>query len=505
MDYDRRRTRWPHILLFLIYVGVVVYLLLSNNKYLYSHRELRVALAGERLESVAPVPKPRADLPELSDPTFWHRGTPERTGVEASGTTRDKDFVAEWAKVVVDEGPQSAINSWAADDSGVYLTGAGSWAYAYDLEGNQRWRFRFAKRDNERGMLEPITDDQQIYLTQPAGQVIALDKVNGGLRWKLALAEEILTAPLIIGDELWLVVKPLESERQRLEDKAEEPTRRGKKAKAPNPAQHRFAKLNRKSGELVGYSDLFATKAPTHLTWHRDDKQILIVSDNRLSAFAVEDGKLLSTQTLPDSIQGPAVAADGKVFVALTSGKIQCWDMSKKGGKFEWELEIAGTPHAAPTVMPTYDRLAVMTDDGQFHMVDLKKNEYLWKFSLDNRNPSHEIVAARLSGRHIENLGMKWEKKGWTAWAPCSDNRLCIYNPDKGQLLARVPANGAVISPPLFVGKNFFLVTSEPNGDGRRFRLTHFMDEDAFKKKAKAAAEATAKDAEKEKSQGSSI
>jgi outer membrane protein assembly factor BamB len=504
MEYDRHRTRWPHILLFLIYVGVVVYLLMSNNKYLYSHRELRLALAGERLESVAPVPKISGEPPALGEPTYWSRGTPERTGHDGTGTTRDKDFVAEWNKIVVEEGAPNEISSWASDDSGVYLTGSGPWAYAFDLEGNQRWRFRFAKRDTERGMLDPVLDDKQIYFTQPAGQIIALDKITGGLRWKLALAEEILTTPLIINDELWLVVKPLESERQRLEDKQDGALKSTKKPKAPNQAQYRFAKLNRKTGELRGYSDLFAAKTPTHLTWDRSEKQILIVSDNKLSALTIEDGKIASTQTLPDAIQGPAVAAAGKVFVALTSGKIQAWDLSKKG-KFEWELEIAGTPQSAPTYIPTYDRLAVMTDDGQFHMVDLKKSEYLWKFSLDNRNPSHEIMAARLSGRHIENLGMKWEKKGWTAWAPCSDNRICIYNPDKGQLLARVPANGAVISPPLFVGKNFFLVTTEKSGDGRRFRLTHFMDEDAFKKKTKEAAEAAAKEAEKEKSGGSSI
>lgn len=502
MDYDRRRTRWPYVFLYLIYVAGVVYLLMSSNKYLYSHRELRVALAGERLESVAPVPRLRGEIPDLGEPTYWSRATPERTS-HLADATRDKAYVAEWSKVILEEGQADEIQSWAADDSGVYVTGAGSWAYAYDVEGAQKWRFRFAKKAVEKGLLEPILDQKQIYLTQPSGQIIALNKVTGRLSWKLLLAEEILTAPLLMGDELWLVVKPLESERQRLDDKNEATkTKISRKPKAPNPAQHRFARLNRKTGELISYSDLFTTKSPAYLTWNRTGKQILLASDNKLTAFNSETGAVLSSQTLPDAIQGPAVAAEGSVYVALTSGKIQSWNMGKEG-KFEWELEVEGSPQSSPTFIPLYNRLTVMTDNGYLHMIDLKKAEYLWKFSLENHNPNQEIYAARLTGRHIENLSMKWEKKGWTAWAACSDNRICVYNPDKGQLLSRIPANGAVLSAPLFVGKNFFLITTEKNGDGHRFRLTHFMDEDDFKQKTKEAEAAAA--AKKDKADDSSI
>src|SRR5688572_29318709 len=119
MEYDRRRTRWPQVFLYLMYVGVVAYLLMSNNKYLYSHRELRLALAGERLESVAPVPRLAGDLPDPGTVTYWSRGTPERTGHDGSSSTRDKDFVAEWAKVIVEEGTATEIQHWAADETGV--------------------------------------------------------------------------------------------------------------------------------------------------------------------------------------------------------------------------------------------------------------------------------------------------------------------------------------------------------------------------------------------------
>lgn len=494
MDYDRRRTRWPWVFLFLMYTGVVVYLLMTNNKYLYANRELRVALAGERIESVSPVPRLDSTRPDdLGAATYWSRGSPERTSHDLSGTTREREFVPEWTKMVMESEDPHAIKAWAVDDSGVYLTGSSPWAVALTSDGDPKWRFRFASHGTERGLLEPITDLKQIYLAQPAGQIIALNKQTGALVWKLSVADEILTAPLIIEKELWLVVKPLDSEVQRLDDLAANATS-GKPAPRKGPAVtqvHRLVRLNRQTGELLGYSETFPVKGPTFISWAREQNQILLASDNKLIVLSSEDGKIISTQTLPDAIKGPAVVAEGKVFLALTSGKIQAWDLTKKG-KFEWEVDVDGPPQTSPTYIPLYQRLAVLTGDGHFHMVDIKKAEHMWHFSLENRNPSQEIWSARLSGKHIERLNMKWEKRGWTAWAPCSDNRVCVYNPEKGQLVARISSPGAVLSPPLFVGKNFFIISVERDGDKRRFRLSHYMDDESFKKKTKSASDSAA-------------
>ena len=124
-------------------------------------------------------------------------------------------------------------------------------------------------------------------------------------------------------------------------------------------------------------------------------------------------------------------------------------------------------------------------------MIDIKKAEHLWRFSLENKNPSREIVSARLKGSLIEKLTMKWEKKGWTLWAPCSENRLCIYNPDKGQLISRISSQSGIVSTPFFNGKEFYLMTAEKKGAGRLFSLAHYLDEETFKKKAKAASDAS--------------
>ena len=489
MEYDRSRTRWSYIALYLLYAAGVIYLLMVNNRYLYSHRELRVALAGEHISAVNPIPKgtPQKDNGE---PTYWSRANPERSNFDTSGTTRDREYTSDWKKDILLDGEEGDLSGWAADFTGIYLTGKHPWALALSPEGEVRWRFRFASSKPELGLLEPVTDQHSVYLAQYSGQIASLDKENGTLLWKLNLATEIASAPILINDDLWLVIKPLESEIKRLEDSKDSEGKSTKNKSQPAAPQYRFVKVDRGTGELLGYSNPFAINGLTTLTWARDLKQLLATTDNKLHSLNLEDGKTIITQTLPDPIKGPAIVAEGKVFVALASGKIQAWDLNKKG-KFEWEVDLDSPPQGPPTYVPAYQRLSVLTADGNLHMIDLKKAELLWRFQLENRNPIREILATRLNGHLIERLSLKWEKKGWTIWAPCSENRLCIYNPDKGQLLARVPAPGGVMTPPLFVGKEFYLVTSEQKDSKHSFRLSHYGDDDYFKKKAaaKAAAE----------------
>ncbi|MBK8204939.1 MAG: hypothetical protein IPK68_22425 [Bdellovibrionales bacterium] len=150
----------------------------------------------------------------------------------------------------------------------------------------------------------------------------------------------------------------------------------------------------------------------------------------------------------------------------------------------DWEVDLDSPPLGPLTYIPVFQRLALITTDGHMHMIDIKKAEHLWRFPLDSRNPGHDIFASRLSAKNVEKLNLKWEKKGWTAWAPCSESRLCIYNPDKGQLIGRISAAGGVLTPPLFVGKGFYLLTAEKKPESKlRYRVFplprrgHFQEE----------------------------
>lgn len=465
----------------------MVSLLLNSNPYLYSHKELRQALVGEQVNSVSPVQgikraEAKLAAEENVKATYWWRSTPERTGHDQGGT-RDKDYVSDWQKPILENVNTKTAPDWAVDETGLYIVSKEPWIVALNTQGDAKWRFRFAVQESEATNFTPVLDDLAVFVSHSKGAVAALDKQNGHLHWKARLAQEILSAPILLNGELWVLVNPLETERKRLEAKEEKPSTGKSKAPAPALPQNRLVRLNSLTGEVIDYSQPFTISGRANLTWAREFKLILISTDNKLYMIGTDDGQLIATQTLPDAIEGPAVVAEGKAFLALSSGKVQAWDISKKG-KFEWEIDLVSPPRAAPTYIPTYQLLAVPTADGALHTIDLKKSEASWRLNADNHNPQNDLWASRLSGRYIEKLSMKWEKKGWTIWAPCSDNRICIYNPEKGQLLARISTPGAVASNPVFLGKEMYLITREGK-DSYTFKLVHYLDEETFKKKAK--------------------
>ena len=108
--------------------------------------------------------------------------------------------------------------------------------------------------------------------------------------------------------------------------------------------------------------------------------------------------------------------------------------------------------------MPIFNRASIVTDDGYLHMLDLDGYERVWRFDLNNENSTTLTWSARLSGNFIEELAMKWRYKGWTTWSPCVKDRICIYNPEKGQIVGRVMLSGSLASDPRFHKNSFHVV-----------------------------------------------
>ena len=46
---------------------------------------------------------------------------------------------------------------------------------------------------------------------------------------------------------------------------------------------------------------------------------------------------------------------------------------------------------------------------------------------------------------------MKWRDQGWGIDAPCGRNRICLYNPEKGQIVGRLYLPGGLASDPIKV------------------------------------------------------
>ena len=161
----------------------------------------------------------------------------------------------------------------------------------------------------------------------------------------------------------------------------------------------------------------------------------ILSSENKLTAVDPEKFEVVWTQTLTDPIQGPVTVVGSSLFVSSTAGKVIRLDGSKKGRQ-DWETELSRPPVSAPSFLPIMNKLSVLDDQGELQTVDAKSGKALWRYNIESKSDLKETWSARLKGMVIQETSMNWAYRGWTIWAPCSKNRLCIYNPEKGQLIS---------------------------------------------------------------------
>ena len=194
MDYESRQIKWYWQFLFTLYCGGVVYLLFQGNPFLYSHLELRASIAAVDTFKPQTIPAQPDVSAKLGAITGHARYSPERTATEPMGTPRGRSYL-EFEKYPVDLGAESfKIDRVEADASGFYLSGSSRWVVALGLDGVTRWRYGFKDSTGEPTVL---LDDTTAYLIHSKGKVIALNKIDGQIRWAYDTKQDLAAAPIL--------------------------------------------------------------------------------------------------------------------------------------------------------------------------------------------------------------------------------------------------------------------------------------------------------------------
>lgn len=443
MDYESRQIKWYWQFLFTLYCGGVVYLLFQGNPFLYSHLELRASIAAVDTFKPQTVPAQPDNSGKLGAISGHTRYNAERTATEPLGTPRGRSYL-ESEMYPIDLGTESfKIERVQADASGFYLSGSSRWVVALGLDGVTRWRYGFKDATGEPTVL---LDETTAYLIHSKGKVVALNKVDGQIRWVLSTNQDLAAAPILFRKLILIPSKSTEGMQLVLIDRLD-----GQRAEIS-------PRLDVKPGFLL-------SEAP--------QLNLLIATvDNKVVALSPEDWSVQWTQVLTDPIKGHAVIAGTQIFAATLGAKVVMLDGAKKG-KLEWEAEIDKPAASPPAYLPVVHRLAVTDTSGALSAIDGKTGKVFWRLPVENRNPLHETWAARLSAKYIEEFKMDWLHKGWSIWTACTSNHFCIYTPNKGQLVSRIPLSGAPVSLPLALEKRWvFLLETKPG----QYTLSHAVE-----------------------------
>ncbi|NJL25306.1 MAG: PQQ-binding-like beta-propeller repeat protein, partial [Calothrix sp. SM1_5_4] len=318
MEYESRQVKWYWLFVYILFCGMAIYLLFSGNPYLYSHVELRSALDSGEIGPYLTIPKrPEAADGKAGTPSYYARFNLQRTAVEPTGNPRSKNYI-EFEQHAVETGLENfEVQHAAGDESGFYLTGKSPWALAIGFDGKPRWKYKFIETSVEAQILPALLDQTTTYLVVPQGEVVALDKTSGQIRWLTDVHREVAAQPFLWGKHVIVPVK--------------------------GQTGVQLVLISRSSGQIEPKSPRLEIKPGFMISHSKSQEAFIATVDNKVIAIDPDDWSVLWSQTLTDPVRGPAVIVDSSVFVATLGAKLLRLDAGKKG-KIDWDLDLEKPP-----------------------------------------------------------------------------------------------------------------------------------------------------------------
>ncbi|MCC7405284.1 MAG: PQQ-like beta-propeller repeat protein [Bdellovibrionales bacterium] len=448
MESDKSRLSWLSKPLFFIYLMGCLFFVFKNNPYLYSTETLKSMFHKKQSDEIHPVPQVKVGDLKAGDLTsaFVWRMNQNRSAFYNPATTFNYKYEKIWSRHLLLDGDAIFKSSlWVFDESGYYLYGSGAALAATDTSGLLRWKLKLSD-PNSTFAAQPLITKTRVFALTTDGRLFAIDKDHGRVLWTVRAGVGSRGSPVLVG--------------QRVLFFATEETADLNKVNKLFAAYAETGNIERLGTDDVGP----ITNYPP--TINEELKSLYVASEaGNLFAFNYETGKLLFKTSTSDKILSAVVLADKKAIFSTMDGKLVAVDA--KTGTLAWETDLESPSDSTPTFIPDYNYLAVMTNNGYLQTIDIKTGERKWKFLTHNSSSHHNTVAIRLKGRWIEEHSMKWQYKGWVIVAPCGDNRLCIYNPERGQIVDRMSLEGRLASEIMISGTDFVVsITTKDKDSG---------------------------------------
>lgn len=439
MDYRPRKLSGLAITGFLVYSAFVIWSVLSQNPYLYSHFELKSKLAEASDWVHQPVPNRESSAHWAAPLTYFA----DQQEAKEKNDVRESTW-EEWSRGAINV-PDFHMTGWIFDDELFYLYSKDR-VVAVDSEGHIQWQYK-ALVDNG-DLFRPDVDSKMLYVAQTHGTIAALDRKTGQLIWWNELSSDILQQPLFVQGNVWLLTKSSKNATGKVQNQAFEVTM-----------------LKRANGEVLEGKKSFEAKVVNFWQWSDALEQLIVVSDARVYAFSKELTALWN-QNLGATIQAAPTIMGSSVYVATKLARFFKLD-GKRKGKVDWEGDVEGVPSVPAVYIPLVNGLVVGTEDSYWHFFENKTGAHKWKVKVDNSQPLKQGWPMRLSVKHYEEFKLHWPHKGWAMWVPCGSESLCVIHPEKGNLLMRQSVGGALESVPRF---NRLITAPVKRGSGLEMR-----------------------------------
>jgi len=410
----------------------IIYCLYHFNPFFMNRKPLSKSLS-EGKEQVLPVPTFRTPSDEKLTNQFNIARNIGRSYQEPSDFSIYYSFFRKSSTVFYKDKNLAAAPLWSYDSDSVFLID-GKKLRRLNLDLEVQWWFELQKQDKFAD--RATVSDTEVFVATQRGQLYRLDKSSGKLQWMIGLESEIVYSPVIYRSFLFLILKN-------------------------NADEYFLTKLNGITGEVIWNRELVGFTEPSRITISSETSLVLVTDPNgSLLCLDVNTGNAYWQKKKLGEIRGPATAVGEMAFVATQDAKAYGIQLKRKS--VSWEYTLSSASKNPFTYIPIYDYVALLTDSGYMHVIDVNSGEGIWKYNTGNSQPNQAVFTVKLDSKSIQHLKLKWKYRGWVLVTPCTEDRLCVMNPANGQLLTRYNLRGKSASTPVFIGKNLYLTLKDP-------------------------------------------
>jgi outer membrane protein assembly factor BamB len=251
----------------------------------------------------------------------------------------------------------SVIEDFVVDstDGTTYVAGLQGAVHAVDKNGARKWKVSIGAVTGGNLRLYGNT----VIVPAYNGQIMALNKTNGSVAWKVPLQANVHSSPAVSNDGI-VYVGAADSTLYKIENGAIS-------CSFPTGGEIWSGPVVGPDGSVYfGSNDgwVYAMTSACVQKWVKEVKgqiwgNLLITSDNHvvvastskyLSKLALLDGKLAwETKTDGMSYSSPVIDGNGIIYVGTTSGKV--YAVNNESGKIEWSFKTADSINGTPLLV----------------------------------------------------------------------------------------------------------------------------------------------------------
>ncbi|MCB9027145.1 MAG: PQQ-binding-like beta-propeller repeat protein [Bdellovibrionaceae bacterium] len=430
----RRRSEGFLITLMLLFSTAIIYGIYVYNPYFMNRKPLSESLSENQNHTLT-IPESKMESEGLGPWNFIESLNLSRTYVYNSDYESDVTYVREASiKLPISVNKNSVAPLWTGDESGHYYT------YPHELVktdfNNERsWFFRSHEKD--KFMTSPVVGSHYLFITTESGLIYKLNKINGKLIWLIKYPGQLFNNFLPYNSFLFFITKEATEE-------------------------FYINKINGQTGELQWKEPLIGFTSPSELTINEALKLLLVTDPNgSLLSIDLNNGNAYWQKKKLGNITTPASTIGESAYVANDEGMAMSLNLKKK--QISWEYKLPTPAVSSFTYVPSYGLIAVLTENGYLQTIEARTGEGHWRYNTGLVQNNTKLFSIRMNSKGIKKYKLNWSHKGWVLISPCGDDRLCVFNPEKGQLVNRIRLRGQMSQHlPLFINQKMYALLKNP-------------------------------------------